>query len=210
MDPFQARGDEGAPMSRVAKRCWCYRRPLCTGISSRRRSCTSRLSGTPMSRSAMSSWRARSGDPVDQRLRRFIRVFVKLQLGDPNLTYGSRQLRDGLPDKRTEVEAIQETTPATADRDPSRWPRAGCVQLHRPRLHDDGTDDDVNVRARFHVVPARWSTVGQRGGRSLRETRQTAGRRPAGAGRLTPIGALQRALRDQLTNSSTVGRSAAE
>jgi len=102
-----------------------------------------------MSRSAMSSWRARSGDPVDQRLRRFIRVFVKLQLGDPNLTYGSRQLRDGLPDKRTEVEAIQETTPATADRDPSRWPRAGCVQLHRPRLHDDGTDDDVNVRARF-------------------------------------------------------------
>jgi len=149
MDPFQARGDEGAPMSRVAKRCWCYRRPLCTGISSRRRSCTSRLSGTPMSRSAMSSWRARSGDPVDQRLRRFIRVFVKLQLGDPNLTYGSRQLRDGLPDKRTEVEAIQETTPATADRDPSRWPRAGCVQLHRPRLHDDGTDDDVNVRARF-------------------------------------------------------------
>jgi len=82
-----------------------------------------------MSRSAMSSWRARSGDPVDQRLRRFIRVFVKLQLGDPNLTYGSRQLRDGLPDKRTEVEAIQETTPATADRDPSRWPRAGCVSF---------------------------------------------------------------------------------
>lgn len=108
MNLFATQGYEGTPMSRVAKAAGVTTPALYWHFGSKEELYfTAVKQGYVAFRDALLT-RAIGGCAED-RFRRFVRVFVKLQLQDPDLSmkYGYHQLRDALPDaKRAEVDAM--------------------------------------------------------------------------------------------------------
>lgn len=110
MDLFIERGYEGTTMSQLASRAGITTPALYWHFKSKEdlyftvvRSGYAEFQEWLLARSV--------GDSVEQRFRRFIRVFVKMQLDDPRVTYGYAQLLEALPDdKRDEVLALEDTT----------------------------------------------------------------------------------------------------
>ena len=101
-DLFIEHGYEGTPMSRVARNAGVTTAALYWHFESKDELYfTVVKGGYDIFRDELL---ARSvGDSVEQRFRRYIRVFVKLQLRDPRLTYGYQQLREALPDDKAAV-----------------------------------------------------------------------------------------------------------
>ena len=110
MDLFIARGYEGTTMSQVASGAGITTPALYWHFKSKKD-----LYFTVVRQGHVlfvDVLQARSiGATVEDRFRRCIRAFVKMQLRDPRVTYGYDQLLAALPgSRRTEIEAIQETT----------------------------------------------------------------------------------------------------
>jgi AcrR family transcriptional regulator len=110
MDLFIARGYEGTTMSQVASGAGITTPALYWYFKSKRD-----LYFTVVKEGHVlfvDVLQARSiGGAVEDRFRRCIRAFVKMQLRDPKVTYGYDQLFSALPgSKRAEIEEIQETT----------------------------------------------------------------------------------------------------
>ena len=110
MDLFIARGYEGTTMSQVATGAGITTPALYWHFKSKKDLYfTVVKDGHVLFGDVL---QARSvGATVEDRFRRCIRAFVKMQLRDPRVTYGYDQLLAALPgSRRTEIEAIQETT----------------------------------------------------------------------------------------------------
>jgi AcrR family transcriptional regulator len=110
MDLFIARGHDGTTMSQVASGAGITTPALYWHFKSKKD-----LYFTVVREGHVlfvDVLQARSiGATVEDRFRRCIRAFVKMQLRDPTVTYGYDQLFSALPgSKRAEIEAIQETT----------------------------------------------------------------------------------------------------
>lgn len=108
MSLFMEQGYEGTPMSQIAKSAGVTTPALYWHFGSKEELYfTAVKQGYVAFRDVLLAKAV--GDCAEDQFRRFIRVHVKQQLRDPELSlkYGYHQLRDALPeDKRAEVDAI--------------------------------------------------------------------------------------------------------